>query len=99
MNKHPEKPISELANTLNFYEYYKGTFLIPFGEAGTVHFIENKEDPGGFSSEELIHYYNYRIATFNLKPCINDSLNYYGEVVFYQNDSILKTETLLNLCK
>ena len=29
---------------IRFYEYYSGTpFFVPFGEAGTKHFIENKE--------------------------------------------------------
>jgi hypothetical protein len=85
---------------LRFYEYYTGTFfLIPFGEAGTTHFIEYKEDPGGFSSEEIIHYQDYRIAEFNLKLCENDNLNYVGTIDFYENREVVKRETIINQCE
>lgn len=85
---------------LRFYEYYTGTpIFVPFGEAGTTHFIEHEEDPGGFSSEEISHYNRYRIAEFYLKFCKNDSLNYVGTINYYQNWKIIKTDTILNQCK
>ncbi len=84
---------------IRFYEYYTGTFFfIPFGEAGTDHFIENKEDPGGFSSEELSHYHQYRIAEFNIDYCENDTLNSVGRLYYYQGRDLIKTDTLLNQC-
>lgn len=85
---------------IRFYKYYSGTpFFIPFGEAGTTHFIENKEDPGGFSSEEISHYNTYHIAEFNLKYCRNDSLNYVGTINYYQDWDIIKTDIIINHCK
>lgn len=88
-----------LPYSIRFYEYYNGTpFFIPFGEAGTTHFIENKEDPGGFSSEEISNYNTYRIAEFNLDYCKNDSLNYIGTINYYKGWDVIKTEIFLNQC-
>ena len=85
---------------LRFYEYYTGTpIFVPFGEAGTTHFIEHEEDPGGFSSEEISNYNAYRIAEFYLKYCDADSLNFVGTIDYYQNWEIIKTDTILNQCK
>ena len=85
---------------ISFYEYYNGTsFLIPFGEAGTTHFIEHKEDPGGFSSEELSHYSQYLMAEFNLEFCKNDTLNYIGTVTYYEKGERIKTVSLINQCE
>ena len=85
---------------LRFYEYYTGTpIFVPFGEAGTTHFIEHEEDPGGFSSEEISNYNTYRIAEFYLKYCDADSLNFVGTIDYYQNWEIIKTDTILNQCK
>ncbi len=84
---------------IRFYEYYSGTpFFVPFGEAGTTHFIENKEDPGGFSSEYISDYNRFHIAEFNLKYCRNDSLNYIGTINYYQNWDIIKTDIIINQC-
>ena len=86
--------------SIRFYEYYTGTpFFVPFGEAGTTHFIENKEDPGGFTSEEICHYNTYRIAEFNLKYCPNDSLNYIGTINYYQGLDIIEKDIILNQCR
>jgi hypothetical protein len=91
--------ISSVPYSIDFYEYYTGTPLfVPFGEAGTAHFIEHKEDPGGFSSEEISHYTPYRIAEFDLKYCPNDSLHYVGTINYYQGWDIVKTEMLINQC-
>ncbi|MFC4636075.1 hypothetical protein ACFO3O_19350 [Dokdonia ponticola] len=104
LDKHRINELSEnKMNTplyrIRFYEYYSGTFfLIPFGEAGTDHFIENKEDPGGFISEELSHYHQYRISEFLIEYCENDSLNSIGKLHYYKGWDIIKTDTLLNQC-
>lgn len=99
INDLSEGSIIELQYGLDFYEYYTGTpFFVPFGEAGTTHFIDNEEDPGGFSSELLRHYDAYRIAEFNLKFCKNDSLNYVGIINYYQEWDIIKTDTIINQC-
>jgi hypothetical protein len=67
--------------TIHFYEY---TSAFGFSN-GTKHFIENKEDPGGFSSEELINYQDQQIAYFEVKNCSNDSLHYFGILTFFKN--------------
>lgn len=93
------KKLPEVSYHIRFYEYYTGTpFFVPFGEAGTVHFIENEEDPGGFSSEELSHYNEYRIAEFNLEYCKNDTLNFVGRLSYYQGLDVIKTDTIINQC-
>ncbi|WP_298545023.1 hypothetical protein [uncultured Aquimarina sp.] len=91
--------IGDVAYHINFYEYTKGSFFMPFNDAGTYYFIEHEEDPGGFSVEVLDMYSNYHIAEFNLKFCENDTLNYYGTINFYKNREITKTDTILNYCK
>jgi hypothetical protein len=88
-----------LRYTIDFYEYYKGSVFIPFGDAGTHYFIENEEDPGGFSVEVLDMYPKYHIAQFNLKFCKNDTIHYYGTLDYYKEWEIVKTDTLINLCK
>lgn len=67
--------IKDLNHSIQFYEYYKTSGFIPFGEVGTVHFIENKEDSGGFRSELLQHYSKYKMAVFSLCYCKNETIN------------------------
>lgn len=90
---------TELYYSLSFYQYYSGWGTNPFGEAGTEHFIENKEDPGGFSSELLEHYDKYRIAEFDIRFCKNDTINYFGVLKYFQNGEEIKTDTIINQCK
>lgn len=84
--------------SIRFYEYYKTWGIIPFGEAGTAHFIENKESPDGFSNELLQHYNNHKIAEFNSRPCINDTLNFFGNLTYYTHGIRIHTELILNGC-
>ena len=91
--------ISEFKYSIDFYQYYKGSVFIPFGDAGTYYFIENEEDPGGFSVEVLDMYPKYHIAQFNLKFCKNDTVNYFGTIDYYKEWDVIKTDTLINLCK
>lgn len=90
---------TDLYYSLSFYRYYKGWGTNPFGEAGTEHFINNKEDPGGFSSELLEHYYEYRIAEFDIEFCKNDTIKYFGVLKYFQNGQEIKTDTIINQCK
>jgi len=100
VHKFSRKQIGESPYSIRFYEYYTGTpFFVPFGEAGTTHFIEHKEDPGGFSSEIISHYNAYRIAEFNLKYCTNDSLNYVGTINYYQGWDRIKSHIIINQCR
>lgn len=91
--------IQKIQYKIDFYEYYKGSIFIPFGDAGTYYFIENEEDPGGFSVEVLDMYPKYHIAQFNLRFCKNETVNYFGTIDYYKNWEIVKTDTLINLCK
>ena len=98
-NEFSRKLMEEPPFGISFYEYDTGTFfLIPFGDAGTVHFIENKEDPGGFSSEELYNYDQFRIAEFKVTYCKSDSLHHTGILRSYQGKDVIKTDTLFNQC-
>lgn len=90
---------TDLYYSLSFYRYYKGWGTNPFGEAGTEHFINNEEDPGGFSSELLEHYYEYRIARFDIEFCKNDTIKYFGVLKYFQNGQEMKTDTIINQCK
>ncbi|KFF05763.1 hypothetical protein B0A68_17840 [Flavobacterium reichenbachii] len=86
---------TDLYYSLSFYRYYKGWGTNPFGEAGTEHFIQNKEDPGGFSSELLEHYYEYKIAEFDIAFCKNDTINYFGVLRYFQNGEEKTTDTII----
>ncbi|PXY40479.1 hypothetical protein DMB65_12815 [Flavobacterium cheongpyeongense] len=95
----PDSPSrTDLYYFLNFYTYFEGWGTNPFGEAGTAYFIENEEDPGGFSSEELDHYRKYKIAEFYIRFCEKDTVNYIGILKYYRNDEITKTDTIINKC-
>lgn len=69
----------------------------------TSYFIDNKEDPGGFSSEELINYPEYEIATYIISKCENDTTKFMGEFIFYglegSSEVIGKIDTLINNCR
>lgn len=91
--------LPEIDASIRFYEYYNSWGIHPFGEAGTAHFIENKEDPGGFSSELLEHYQTYKISEFSLRYCNIDSNAYYGHLTHWRDGVIIKKEKLFNSCK
>lgn len=91
--------IADVAYRIDFYEYTKGSFFIPFNGSGTSYFIEHEEDPGGISVDVLDMYLEHHIAEFNLKFCKNDTLHYYGIINYYKNREIIKTETILNSCE
>jgi hypothetical protein len=84
---------------LRYYEYYKGWGSSPFGEAGTEHFLEHKEDPGGFSSELLEYYDKYKIAEFDIIVCNKDTNGYVGLLRYFKNEELVKTDTIVDLCK
>lgn len=97
--RNSERSIPVLDYSIRFYEYYNGWGSNPFGEAGTAHFINNEEDPGGFSSELLANYQTYQIASFDLKYCINDTVNYVGNLSHFTNGSVVKIDPIINLCR
>jgi hypothetical protein len=80
--------------TLRFYKY---TSAWGFNN-GTKHFIVNKEDPGGFSSEMLSNYDEFQLAYFNVVNCKIDSLKYRGELIFFEKGSEVGKDIIINLC-
>ncbi len=81
--------------TLRFYEYTNNwNPLLIFGDAGTAHFIDHEEDPGGFTTEELSMYLNYKLATFKTVLSNNDNNTLSGVLQYYSEGSPTKTDTL-----
>jgi len=96
--KYADWSLPAINASISFHQYYKTLGIIPFGEAGTAHFIDNEEDPGGFSSELLEHYQKYKIAEFSLRYCKNDTINFFGNLTYWKEGEIIKTDTLFNSC-
>lgn len=66
----------------------------------TQYFIDNREDPGGFSSEEISMYDNEtKLATFYVTKCKKDTTKYVGELYYYGvNFNLHQIDTLLYEC-
>ncbi|MFY0714948.1 hypothetical protein J1D01_14835 [Seonamhaeicola sp. NFXS20] len=91
------KPLSYTGeNGIYFYEYGGMTFGF-IGEAGTGYFIDHEEDFGGFVSEELGMYRDYRLAEFYYDPCLNDSTLYCGEINYFKEGEFFKADSLKNI--
>ncbi|MBN3581922.1 SH3 domain-containing protein [Algoriphagus aestuarii] len=91
------KPLSYTGEkAIYFYELGGMTFGF-IGEAGTGYFIDHEEDLGGFVSEELGMYQDYRLAEFYYEPCPRDNLLVCGEINFFREGEYVKLETLKNL--
>ena len=97
-SKYVMEPTTTLDYSIHFYKYYKGWGFSPFGAAGTAHFVENAEDPGGFSSELLEHYDHYIIALFHLKKRGKDTMINYGLLTYFKDGDPIKSDTIFNLC-
>jgi hypothetical protein len=70
--------------------------------SNTKYFLESKEDPGGFSSEELDNYPEDEIANFFILNCKNDSTKLVGRFHFYglkgADDGVDQIDTLIYKC-
>ncbi len=65
----------------------------------TAHFIENEEDDGGPTSMHFLsEIQNEKLARFNVNYCENDTVNYYASITYYNNESEIKTDTIINKC-
>lgn len=80
--------------SLRFYKYQKSWGINLFADAGTAYFLENKEDPSGFVVEELSMYRRYLLARFHQNTCKNAADYFCGELVFYDEGEVTKTEFL-----
>ena len=58
----------------------------------TSYFMKNKEDPGGFSSEEISHYKEDYIANYHVSKCNNGTID---KIYLYDNQE----EVIMNNCK
>lgn len=91
------KPLSYTGgNAIYFYELGGMTFGF-IGDAGTGYFIDHEEDLGGFVSEELGMYTNYRLAEFYYEPCPQDSSVFCGEINFFREGEHFSVDSLTNL--
>ena len=85
-------------NGIYFYEYGGRTFGF-IGEAGTGYFIEHEEDLGGFVTEELGMYTNYRLAEFYFNLCEQDSTLICGEINYFKEGEFFKADSINRLTK
>ena len=79
-----------------FYELGGRTFGF-LGEAGTSYFIDHEEDLGGFVTEELGMYQEYRMAEFYYKTSENELNSTCGELNWFDEGDFIKTDTICNL--
>jgi hypothetical protein len=83
-------PKHEKTNSTFFYKY----------SSNTKYFLNHKEDPGGFSSEELNMYQDDDgIGVFGFIKCEKDSSKKVGIIRFYDKyGSFYKPDTIINKC-
>ncbi|MCV9387396.1 hypothetical protein [Reichenbachiella ulvae] len=91
------KPVYISEQSVLFYEYSKGFQFNIFQDAGTAYFLENEEDLGGFVSEELGMYTQYRLAEFYFDTCETDSTYYCGDVSYFDQGEFVKEDRLSRL--
>ncbi|MEZ4838006.1 hypothetical protein [Flavobacterium sp.] len=94
--QHKQKNKLSYSNETDCIYFYEdgGRTLGFLGEAGTSYFIDNEEDLGGFVSEELGMYPEYRLAEFYYAPCNNDSSKICGEIGFYHEGEFVNTDSV-----
>lgn len=86
------------SNTKNIYFYEDGGMTFGFlGEAGTSYFIDHEEDLGGFVTEELGMYQQYLMADFYYAPCEQEANMLCGELAFFYEGELVKTDMIRNL--
>lgn len=83
-------------NGIYFYEYGGMTFGF-LGDAGTGYFIDHEEDLGGFVTEELGMYPDYRLAEFYYDSCEKDSNLICGEINYFNKGEFMKVDSLKNM--
>ncbi|GAA6765178.1 hypothetical protein AAFH68_11120 [Flavobacterium sp. CGRL1] len=82
--KNPPK-IGKRFTHLDFYKY----------SWNTKYFLDNEEDSGGFSSEELSYYPEDNLGTFIITKCKNDTTKLVGELF---TKSPFKADTIIYKC-
>lgn len=84
-------------NVIFFYAYYKAFPISVFQDEGTAYFLENEEDLGGLVTEELGMYFRYKLAEFYYAPCKSEPTLYCGEISYFNDGNLVKSERLTNL--
>ena len=80
-------PDKEKQPTLLFYEY----------TTNSSYFINNKPDPGGFSSYDF--HSEEEIAEFSISKCKNDEMKFVGELRFHNKyGNFYKPDTIIYKC-
>ena len=93
-----ENKLSYSNETECIYFYEDGGRTLGFlGEAGTSYFIDHEEDLGGFVSEVLGMYQEYKMAEFYYENSIKESNFICGELIFFEEGEFIKTDTICNL--
>ncbi len=82
-------------NGIYFYEYGGMTFGF-VGDAGTGYFIDHEEDLGGFVTEELGMYPDYKLAEVYYNPCPQDSTLLCGEINYFNEGELIRVDSLKN---
>ncbi|MEB2777371.1 hypothetical protein SYJ56_18800 [Algoriphagus sp. D3-2-R+10] len=92
----PEHEVSTLATdySIKFYEYTRSWSINLFADAGTSYFLENEEDLGGFVVEDLGMYSKQLLASFQFLNCNNDTNSPCGELSYFNEGQLMKTDTL-----
>ena len=80
-----------------FYAYYKTFPISVFQDEGTAYFLENEEDLGGLVTEELGMYLRYKLAEFYYAPCESEPTLYCGEISYFNDGNLVKSESFNNL--
>lgn len=84
-------------NSIFFYKYYKVFPISIFQDAGTAYFLENEEDLGGFVTEEIGMYSKYKLAEFTYTPCKTNKSLSCGEVSYFDDGVLVKSDNIFNL--
>lgn len=77
-----------------FYQYYKAFPISVFQDEGTAYFLENEEDLGGMVTEELGMYRGYKLAEFNYTPCQANAPGHCGELRYFDEHGMVKSDRL-----
>lgn len=77
-----------------FYEYSNNFAFNIFQDAGTAYFLENEEDLGGFVSEELGMYTQYRLAEVYYDTCKTDSIIYCAVVDYFHEGEFVREDSI-----
>ncbi len=84
-------------NVIFFYAYYKAFPISVFQDEGTAYFLENEEDLGGLVTEDLGMYFRYKLAEFSYAPCESEPTLYCGEISYFNDGDLVKSEHLTHL--